>query len=98
MFHSRWKEVTKYGLGRASMDPKPGVASLLKTRDAEYEDLAWEMFDDMLMWAKELGRGHEDSLNEIASGVRSKYSYKMGELSGQRESLITQLENAFRDK
>lgn len=80
------------------MDPKPDVVSILKNREAEYEELAWDMLEDMLQWAKEFGSGHEDSLNEVAGDVRSKYSYKMGELSGQREALITRLENAFRKK
>lgn len=78
------------------MDPKPDVASLLKERDEQYEALAWQMFKDMLGWAEEYGHGHEDALYEVAGDVRAKYAYKMGELSGQRESLVTRLESMSR--
>lgn len=79
------------------MDSKPEAASLLKERDHQYETLAWQMFEEMLGWAEEYGRGHGDALNEIAGDVRQKYAYKMGELSGQRESLVTRLESVLRE-
>ncbi len=56
------------------------------------------MFDEMLVCAKEYARGHEEVLNEIGNEIRVKYAYKMGELSGQRDTLISQLKWALHEK
>lgn len=77
---------------------EPDVALLLKDCDDQYEALAWQIFEDMLEWAEEYGQGHEDALNEVAGDVRAKYAYKIGELSGQRESLVTRLESISHGK
>ena len=77
---------------------KPDAASLLRKREQQYEDLAKQMFEDMLQVAKEYGSGHENSLDEVAGQIRCEYAYKMGELSGQHEALVTQLEEAFREE
>ncbi|KAL3154246.1 hypothetical protein ABBQ32_013745 [Trebouxia sp. C0010 RCD-2024] len=81
------------------MAPKLEAAEVQqKARDAQYEALAWEMLDEMLESALEYGSGHEDALNKIADELRVEYAYKMGELSGQRQSHLTQLENTLRKK
>ena len=79
-------------------DQKPDAAALLSTREGKYESLAWDVFDEMLACAKEDARGHEDVLNEIGNEIRVKYAYKMGELSGQRDTLISQLKCALHEK
>ena len=81
-----------------SMNSNSDAASLLKEGDDQYEALAWQMFEEMLGWAGEYGQGHEDELNKDSGHVRAKYAYKMGELSGQRESLVTKLESLLRGK
>ena len=80
------------------MDAKPDAISLLKERENKDEKLAWEMFDEMVGWAREYGRGYEDAIDEVASDLQRKHAYRVGELSGQRESFTAQLESARREK
>ena len=79
-------------------DQKPDAAALLSTREDKYESLAWDMFDEMVACAKEYARGHEDVLTEIGNEIRVKYAYKMGELSGHRDTLISQLKCVLHEK
>ena len=79
-------------------DQKPDAAALLSTREDKYESLAWDMFDEMVACAKEYARGHEEVITEIGNEIRVEYAYKMGELSGQRDTLISQLKCALHEK
>ena len=79
------------------MDAKSDAISLLKEREKQYEQLAWEMFDEMVEWTKSYARGRrDDEINELASDLVRKHAYRMGELSGQRESFMAQLQSARR--
>ena len=80
------------------MAPKRDAAEVVKARDAQYEGLARQVLEDMLESALEYGSGHEDALNKIADELRVEYAYKLGELSGQRQSHLSQLEDTFRNK
>ena len=96
-------EATTECSGRANgaelrKDQKPDAAALLSTREDKYESLAWDMFDEMFACAKEYARGHEEILTEIGNEIRVKYAYKMGELSGQRDTLISELKRALHKK
>lgn len=79
------------------MSSSSKVTEILKSREKRYEELAWDILDDMLASAVEW-RAHEAEMKSVASDIRAEYAYKMGELAGQRESLIAQLENAFHNK
>ena len=89
---------TSVAVQQSPVASEPDATSILTQRDKQYEVLAWEMFDDMLGRAEEYGHRHMDQIDEIAVEARTKYAYKLGELSGQRELVITKMGKAFRER